>query len=315
MHLARLSLAAGATVLVMAVVRLATRRAEAEEQADAELEYELLAGEEAAEFAGPGEGRTLTEDIFYSISNSAAYFIPVLGGLGFAGDVAEAGNARMRESTVRMAEESLGEVKTEQYVRRQAELNGASDTVDEWLDTSTAGIAPNAETQAVVDGLADFAGAAATAPIEVAAILDTAATRQAARIAGADTPGEAAAQAALSGLSMAGDVIIEGGVGWLADQIAQTPEQKAEADRVLHAMNQANLIEHAKLVPPPPPLPVGKAPVKLGARKAVSAPPPKPAPKPKPSKRTSTSSKSQSSSSKKKACNLTPRQRAQGKKC
>mmetsp|Transcript_12876 Transcript_12876/g.33261 ORF Transcript_12876/g.33261 Transcript_12876/m.33261 type:complete len:230 (+) Transcript_12876:119-808(+) len=80
--------------------------------------------------------------------------------------------------------------------------------------------------------------------MQIAAVLDTSFTAQQARItqiSKTQGAGAAAASAVLTPFNMAGDIIVGGLGGTLADMIAKTPEERKKADEILHLLNPANL--------------------------------------------------------------------------
>jgi hypothetical protein len=105
---------------------------------------------------------------------------------------------------------------------------------------------------------------------------------------------------------MASDAVVDGLGGALAETIAQTPAQRAEAQFVLDILNLTNIVQNIQRIPPPQPLPPPVQRMDVIPKNANPKSPPPPA------KPLSPNSKDKSKAAK---CTLTARHRANGKKC
>jgi hypothetical protein len=240
----------------------------------------------------------------------------VLGAVGLAGDLSETANDQLRPKTELMLEQLRMQKELEQYTRAQDTLTGTSDTVDTWVDGFDGTMEQGSVEQQFVQGVADTGASIATAPVEVAAILHTTGVKNVAKIQAVGETGtplgiaSAVHGAALLPFHMALDAVVNGLGGALADAIAQTPEQRAEAQFVLDILNPVNIVANVQRIPLPPPLPMPVMRTDVIPKKA-NPPPPPPPPKPKSPKKKSNSK----DTSKAAKCTLTARQRANGEKC
>ncbi|KAJ1632243.1 hypothetical protein T492DRAFT_868551 [Pavlovales sp. CCMP2436] len=174
--------------------------------------------------------------------------IKIFGGglpnLGMVGDLSEAANAQLRSKTEALLKQQKQQAELEAYMARQTELARVTAVVDKPLRNAVADLKPGSAERALASGVLDAVGSISTAPMQIAAVLDTCFTAQQARITEilkTQGAGVAAALQVLTPLNMAGDIIVGGLGGTLADVFAKTPQERARADEVLRLLNPAHL--------------------------------------------------------------------------
>jgi hypothetical protein len=319
--LRRLFVATGGVVVVAVLVRFFTERKQSGQQ---QATDEPGGYDETNAFTEGNGTSSLTQDLAYMAGAIGAGIAAgnVLGAVGLAGDLSQAADSQLRPKTELMLEQLGMEKELANYTRGADKLQGASDTVDTWFDGLDGAMEQGSAEQQFVQGITDTGASIASAPVEIAKLAHTTGTREVASIQSfgeQKTPvgiAIAAYKASLLPAHMASDAVVEGLGGALADIIAQTPEQRQEADRVLELINPSNVVTNivAQIpkIPPPPPIPKPPPRTQVIPTRA-NPPPPPPPPKPRSPQRKKPSS--DKGGSKKPSCTLTARQKANGKKC
>jgi hypothetical protein len=310
--------AAGLVVAVVIAASSAYLRGLQQRRAHDDCELEQAgAYDETSAFTGGTGASSLQQDLAYMAGAVVGGIAAgnVLGAVGLAGDLSETANGQLRPATELKMEQLKMQQELERYTQGQDQLQGASDTVDTWFNGLDGAMERGSVEQQFTQGLTDTGAAIASAPVEVVALLHTTGTLRAASIRAFGLEGtplgiaSAVHGATLLPFHMATDAVVGGLGGALADAIAQTPTQRAEADYVLQLINLANFVENVRKIEIPPiPKPPPRTDV-IPKKANPNQPPPPPKPR---SPKKKGSSKDMAGSAKYK---LTARQRANGKKC
>jgi hypothetical protein len=308
----------GGALFAVAGLTLGLRQRQRRQEEEA-LEEPMAYDETSAFTEGTGSS-ALFNDLAYMAGSVAAGIAAgnVLGAVGFGGDLSQTANEQLRPQTELLLEQYKMQKELERYTKGQDQLQGASDVVDTWFDGLDGAMEQGSVEQSVVQGITDTGASIVTASIEIAKLVDTTGTLRVADILNFGNEGTpegiaaAAFQTSLLPAHMLTDALVGGLGGALADAIAQTPEQRAEADVILGYLNPSNLIENIRLIPPPPPIP--EPPPRTDVVPTRDNPPPPPPP-PRPRSPRKASNSKDKGGSKKVTCKLTARQRANGKKC
>jgi hypothetical protein len=165
----------------------------------------------------------------------------VLGAVALGGEIAELANSALRPTTEAMLSEAGLNRGLVNYTRRQEAYDTASARIDDhMLDAMTLAM-PNASplVRQFGIGIAEGVGSIASAPVELAQLLDTGVMHERARYVHGDKVDKAIA---VSGLGLANSIWFDGvGMG-LVNLIAHTPAQQARGQQVLNALNPSQQV-------------------------------------------------------------------------
>ncbi|KAJ1620103.1 hypothetical protein T492DRAFT_915447 [Pavlovales sp. CCMP2436] len=174
-----------------------------------------------------------------------------LGILGMAGDLSQMVNeGQLQQRTEDKLKTAGQSAELEKYVARQSGYDAAAAEIDDPLTQATADLKPGSAEKALADGVLQSVGSIVTAPVEIAAMLDSAATMQTSRnLSNAAQYNQDTANtlAILAPLNMASDTLTGIG-GTISDLLPLDAEQKARSDQGALADLQAAINTTVNLV-------------------------------------------------------------------
>lgn len=170
---------------------------------------------------------------------------PVLAAGALAGQVADFANTGVRRNTETLFKEAGLQSDLQAFLQRQDGYDMASSKIDEAM-LASADVALQGAPPLIQDfgrGFVSGVGDLANAPVELAALADSAVSGQVAKFKGGDDIDKAMVIMG-STAAMTTGILFDGIGGGLADKIAKTPEERAKAQEVLNMMNPAKQAEN-----------------------------------------------------------------------
>jgi hypothetical protein len=188
------------------------------------------------------------------LPNQAAEFLgtmlvgrtSVLAGVTVIGQVADFANTGVRNNTESLMKDAGMQRELQQFEQRQCGYDMVSGRIDETLLKGTSEVLKGQPPiiQSLGKGVALGVGDLVNAPVEVAALLDSAISGQVTKFQTGNDLQKAMVVVGFKDAIISG-IVFDGIGGGLVDMIAKTPEEKAKGQEVLDMLNPSKQIDRA----------------------------------------------------------------------